>query len=147
MWALVHARWLARPCRIDSEDPLSTKPMNNHFILLFALVTMISGCTSAPVEIIKKAPTAVHTSDKEAEVVARCIDSKWEATRAIGGTIKSETKVVGEGLRVTQWLDSTVLFIGLVSSRTGGSRTQVWAVNVATVTGRFPQLDDVALCQ
>lgn len=86
----------------------------------------------------------VHTSEKSPHLVARCIDSKWENARVIGGANDVDTKQVDAGIRVTQRFGGDLHFVALVAEQNTGSQTQLWTHKTF---GRLKQLDDVKRCQ
>jgi hypothetical protein len=108
------------------------------------LGTALSGCATSPVELMKSPPDMVHTSDKSPHLVARCIDSRWEDARVLGGSNYVDTKQVDAGIRVTQRLGGDLHFVALVAEQDAGSQTQLWTYRTI---GRLKQLDDVKRCQ
>lgn len=108
------------------------------------LGTALSGCGTSPVELMKAPPDMVHTSEKAPHLVARCIDSKWEDARVLGGSNYVDTKQVDAGLRVTQRIGGDLHLVALVAEQDMGSQTQLWTYRTL---GRLKQFDDVKRCQ
>lgn len=104
----------------------------------------LSGCTTSPVELMRTTPDLVHTSAKSPQLVARCIDSKWEDTRVLWGSNHVDTKEVDTGIRVTQRLGGDLHFVALVAAHETGSQTRLWTYKTM---GRFKQVDDIKRCQ
>lgn len=104
----------------------------------------LSGCTTSPVELMRTTPDLVHTSAKSPQLVARCIDSKWEDARVLRGSNHVDTKEVDTGIRVTQRLGGDLHFVALVAAHETGSQTRLWTYKTM---GRFKQVDDIKRCQ
>lgn len=120
--------------------------MQTLHLLVLTSSALLFGCASSPTELVASTPDLADTSDKPADLVARCIDTKWEATKAFGGNNIVELKTVEGGIRVSQRFGNNLHFLAVVSARGNGSRSQVWKQKVLAV-GRIPQLNDVASCQ
>lgn len=114
--------------------------------LLITTSMLLVACASGPTELMQSTPNVVHTSEKPADAVARCIDTKWESASVFGGNNIVDSKTNESGVRVSQRFDNNLHFLALVSTRGTGSRTQVWTQKVMAI-GRIPQIDDVASCQ
>jgi len=115
-------------------------------LLSLTATLLVAACASSPAELVATPPEMVHSSDKTAEAVAKCIDAKWEMTKVFGGTASVETKQTEAGIRITQRTGGDPHFVALVTPRANGSRTQLWKQKVLAI-GRIPQVDDVVSCQ
>lgn len=113
-------------------------------LAILAPFVALAGCAMGPTQLIKEIPDAVHTSDQKPEVVAACIDKKWENIRS--DSIVVDVKTTDEGIRVTQrWADK-LTYLALVQARGTGSRTLYWKQKVLEI-GASKAQTDVALCQ
>jgi hypothetical protein len=108
------------------------------------LGAVLLGCATSPVDLMKSTPDMLHSSEKSANLVARCIDSKWEDSRVLWGSNHVDTKQVDAGIRVTQRVGGDLHFVALIAEQGMGSQTQLWTHKTI---GRLKQLDDVKRCQ
>lgn len=116
----------------------------NVMCLASVFTVLLAGCSTSPKELMASTPDVVHSSEKSAAAVARCIDSKWEETRVIGGSPYVDTKQADSGLRVSMRLGDKLHYLALVSDRGTGSKTQLWTY---MVVGGSKAKDDVTACQ
>jgi hypothetical protein len=109
-------------------------------------VVTLAGCAVGPSQLMQSTAEIVHTSDKSAESVARCIDKGWEDMRMIniGGNPIIDTKATDSGLRVTKRIGDVVHIIALVSTKGAGSRTQIWTQKLI---GGKTYFDVISICQ
>ena len=123
---------------------LNIMHMKPHSYTPFISLALLVGCSVGPAQLMQDTPDIVHTSDKTPELVANCIDKKWEEIRVLGGPNIVDVKSNESGIRVTQRFGETVHFVALISKRGTGSRTQLWTQKAI---GLSKQRDDVVLCQ
>jgi len=123
-----------------------TSRMYQSFKLLSIItsILVLAGCASGPAQVMKDTPDVVNTSDKSAENVASCLDKSWEDVRVLGGSVFVDVKKTDAGIRLTSRYGDVIHHIALVTSRTGGSRTQYWS---QMVMGSSPENKAVAACQ
>ena len=117
---------------------------NLTFLVVFPICFALSGCATGPIQLMQEPPDVVNSSDKPPDVVAKCIDSKWEEIRVLGGSNIVDVKNTDAGTRITQRFADNLHFVALVTARGTGSKTQIWTQKAI---GMSKQLKDAAGCQ